>query len=272
MTMLTGPVRTNESYSVDIHGLSVAGLEAAAVIDFILNESRDGRGGWVMPTNVDVLRRVTRDEEFGALARTARVIIADGMPLVWASALQGQRLPGRIPGSTLMCTLTEEAARRGRSVFFLGGAPGVADRCGELLAERAPGLVVAGTHCPPLGFENDPVEMAAIVDVLRRTEPDVVFVGLGCPKQERLISVLEPEFPETWFFCAGASLAFVAGEVSRAPEWMQSSGLEWVHRLGSEPRRLFKRYVVEDIPFAVRLMSRAGARRVSKRARATMVA
>jgi N-acetylglucosaminyldiphosphoundecaprenol N-acetyl-beta-D-mannosaminyltransferase len=158
-----------------------------------------------------------------------------------------------VAGSNLLQLVSEQAAQRGLSIFLLGGNPGTAQRAASVLAERYPGLRIAGTCCPPFGFERDPAELARISEVLREARPDIVFVGLGFPKQEKLIEVLRPQHPSAWWLGIGVSFSFVAGEIGRAPAWMQRSGLEWVHRLLQEPRRLARRYLVDDIPFVFRL-------------------
>ena len=114
---------------------------------------------------------------------------------------------------------------------------------------------MTGTFSPPWGFESDSDQTAAIGERLTIADPDVVFVGLGCPKQERLIATLAPSLPSVWWICCGAALAFAAGEMQRAPAWMQTSGLEWVHRMAAEPRRLSRRYLVDDAPYALRLLA-----------------
>jgi N-acetylglucosaminyldiphosphoundecaprenol N-acetyl-beta-D-mannosaminyltransferase len=240
--------------TVGLMGVPVANLAERAVVDRVLAEIRSGRGGWIVTPNVDILRQLDRRSELRALVGEADLVVADGMPLVWASRLQGTPLPERVAGSRLIWSLTAAAADVGATAYLVGGAPGVADRAAEALAAHAPGLIVAGTHCPPFGFERDAAARAAMEQAIVAARPDIVFCGLGFPKQEFVIRDLRPRLPSAWFVGCGASINFVAGAVRRAPEWMQASGLEWLHRLASEPRRLFARYIVHDLPFAVRLL------------------
>ncbi|MEA2459306.1 MAG: N-acetylglucosaminyldiphosphoundecaprenol N-acetyl-beta-D-mannosaminyltransferase, partial [Thermoleophilaceae bacterium] len=186
------------------------------------------------------------------------------MPLVWASRLQGSPLPARVAGSDLMWSLTAEAALRDRSVFLLGGAPGACDAAEERLRTCYPGARFAGTWCPPVGFEYDAVEIEKVRRLIGQAKPDIVYVALGFPKQERLIAYLRSEFTGTWFLGVGFSLSFIAGQTARAPDWMIRLGLEWLHRLGQEPRRLAKRYLVQGLPFAVRLFAHSLRVRVTK--------
>ena len=244
-------------------------LTERATIDHLLTSLDAGVGGWLMNPNVDVLRQLVAQPDLGDLARRADLVIADGMPVLWALKAQGAEATDRVAGSSLIWTLTASAALAGRSVFLLGGAPGVADRAAAALVEANPALTIAGTSCPPLGFEHDQGERDKIVAVLRDAAPDIVFVGLGFPKQERLIVELHEALPGTWFIATGASLSMVAGEFVRAPKWMQDTGLEWVYRLGQEPRRLFRRYVIDDMPFVARLaLHVAGQRRRTRKAQA----
>jgi N-acetylglucosaminyldiphosphoundecaprenol N-acetyl-beta-D-mannosaminyltransferase len=221
-----------------------------------------GRGGWVITANLEILRQIKTNPEMRAFAKAADLVVADGMPLVWASKLAGDRQLHRVAGSSLIYPLAEMSTRAERSVFFLGGEPGAADRTAEVLSERYPGFRVAGTLCPPFGFEEDPRELEAIRQALHGAKPDIVLVCLGAPKQEQLISLLKDEFPATWFLGLGISLGFVSGQVRRAPEGMQKLGLEWVHRMAQEPRRLGRRYLVDGLPFAARLGAAALSRRL----------
>src|SRR3954447_3794386 len=185
------------------------------------------------------------------------------MPLVWASRLSGTPLPERVAGSELIWSLTAEAALRDRSVFLLGGAPGTCERAQQRLRACYPGARFAGNSCPPFGFEYDAEEIETIRETLRGASPDIVFVGLGFPKQERLIAYLRSEFPKMWFLGVGYSFSFVAGVTPRAPRWMIGLGLEWLHRLTKDPRRLASRYLVHGIPFAARLLTNSLLSRVS---------
>lgn len=212
-----------------------------------------GEGGVIITPNLDHVRRAQHDLRFRRLIREADLVVADGMPIVWASRILGRALPERVAGSTLMVPLVERAAAAGRSVYLLGGNPGVAERAAEVLRERVKGVEIAGTRCPPLGFERDEGEMGAIRADLARAQPGLVLVALGSPKQEELIDAVREAVPGAWWIGIGIGLSFLTGDVARAPAWMQRMGVEWVHRLVSEPGRLARRYLVEGLPFAARL-------------------
>lgn len=213
-----------------------------------------GRGGWVVTPNVDVLRQLRRDRDFARLAEQADLSLADGMPLVWASRIQGTPLRGRVACSELIFPLTRAAAAAGVSMFLLGDTEDTARAAAARLSQHAPGLTIAGMYSPPLGFEHDPDELDRIVAALEASRPGIVVCALGTPKQERLIAELRPRFPATWFLGAGATLAMVSGRTPPAPAWMRRAGMEWVHRLRLEPRRLSGRYLWRDAPFALNLL------------------
>jgi len=244
----------------------VAGLEfdrlcEEEVVRYITESSRLGRGGWVATPNIDICRQTRRDPAARALVESATLIVPDGMPVLWASQLSGDRLVERITGSSLIFSLSDAAARGGQSVYLLGGEPGVPDLAGRELARRYPGLKVAGADAPPPGFEQTADAVLAVRERLLLAAPDIVYVGLGFPRQERLITQLMPSLPSAWFVACGAAIPIAAGTRSRAPSWMQRSGLEWMFRLLSEPRRLFRRYVVHDVPYAVGLLASCAAER-----------
>lgn len=249
--------------SVELMGLRFDALSEAQTVDHVLRGLGAGTGGWLCTANLDILRRYDADPSLRPLIRGATLVLADGRPVVWASRLAGTPLPERVAGSSLIWTLPERAAARGRSIFLLGGNPGTAEAAAARLRARFPRLKVAGTSCPPFGFEGDPRELTRLRETLSDAAPDIVFVALGFPKQERLIEMLRPACPASWFVPCGIAFSFVSGEVRRAPRWMQRAGLEWAHRLVQEPRRLSRRYLVDGLPFVARLMVSAAAARRS---------
>jgi N-acetylglucosaminyldiphosphoundecaprenol N-acetyl-beta-D-mannosaminyltransferase len=236
-------------------GLPFHRVDHPALIRIFLEGVRARNGGWIVTPNLDILRQFTRSPESRRLILDASHRVADGQPIVWASRLLGRPVPERIPGSDLVLSMPEAAAEAGLSVFLLGGNPGVAAAAAARLEARCPGLERVGSYCPPFGFENDPAELERIKEVVQGARPALVLIGLGFPKQERLIRLLRSEMPETWFVGVGISLSFLAGEQPRAPAVLQRLGLEWMHRLLHEPRRLFRRYVMDGLPFGLRLLA-----------------
>ncbi len=242
-------------------GVAFDRLSEAGTVDYLIQELHAGRGGWVITSNLDHLSRARRDPAFRGMLDEADLVVADGAPLVWASRLQGTPLPERVAGSAMAWSLTQAAAEAGKSVFLLGGDLGIAEKAAEALQERFPSLAIAGLFYPPMGFEKDEKQMQAMRAALAKANPDLVYVALGSPKQELLIQKLRSELPQAWWLGLGISLSFICGEVQRAPVWMQKMGLEWVHRMIQEPRRLARRYLIDGIPFGLRLVSSAVIKR-----------
>lgn len=247
--------------SVRVGSAPFAAITEAQCIEHVLSELDAGRGGWLVTINLDVLRRYERDASFRELIRDSSFFVADGMPLIWASRLRAEPLPERVAGSTLMVSLSAACATRGKSVYLLGGNEGAAEGAAKALTARFPSLRIAGTCYPPFGFERDEALMDSMRDDIMRASPDIVYIALGCPKQERLIASLRPLLPSAWFTGVGISFSFLSGEVRRAPRWMQQSGLEWLHRMAQEPGRLARRYLVDNAPYALALLARSGAAR-----------
>ncbi len=248
-------------------GLAFDRITEPQVIEHIIDALRLGRGGWVVNPNIDVCRLATRDPGVRDLISGASLVLADGMPLLWATTLRGDPLPERVAGGSLIFTLTGAAAEHGRSIYLLGGASGVPERAADELRARYPALKVAGTDSPPVGFDSGDEGIEAVRAKLAAAAPDIVYVGLGCPKQERLIARLAPSFPATWFLSCGAAIPYAAKALPRAPRWMQQTGLSWLFRLKNEPRRLFSRYVIHDLPFAGRLLTSCLVARVLRSGR-----
>jgi N-acetylglucosaminyldiphosphoundecaprenol N-acetyl-beta-D-mannosaminyltransferase len=247
--------------SLALDDLQIAVLDEAEAVLHVIGSLDAGRGGWMVTANLDILRQVQASPEVRRLVEQADLRVADGMPLLWAARLQGSPLPERVCGSNLIHSLPAAAAAAGRSVFFLGGDPGTAEAAAAALVGRHPNLRVAGCLCPKFGFEQDPEELARIEHALRESKPDLVLVALGFPKQERLIERMRASAPQAWWIGVGISFSFASGRVKRAPRWVQAIGLEWLHRTLQEPRRLFKRYFVHDIPYGLGLLWRSWRRR-----------
>ena len=254
---------------VVVDGIGIDPVTEADVAAAVCAALDRGEGGRIVTPNVDILRLassakrasrtgVSADPAVLGYLADAGLVVADGMPLVWASRLAGTPLPERVPGSSLIWSLSYHLGRAGRSVFLVGGTPQDGGRrAAAVLAAACPGLRVAGAISPGYGFERDPVSLAEVCASVVEAKPDLVFVGLGFPKQERLIDALRPALPLSWFLGCGAAISFVAGDSARAPLWMQRAGLEWAWRLAGDPGRLAGRYLRHDAPYALRLLASA---------------
>jgi N-acetylglucosaminyldiphosphoundecaprenol N-acetyl-beta-D-mannosaminyltransferase len=239
---------------IRLAGLDIDAMTAVEVVAHVKN-ARDG--GWIVTPNVDILRQAAKDGVLRAELSRADLVLADGLPLIWAAKLAGTPLPERVAGSDLIWWLSEKC---GKSVYLIGGNPdGGAGRAADRL--RARGARVVGAVSPSYGFDRKPDEFEALRRDLRETKPELVFVGIGFPRQERVIQRLRGDLPGAWFMGCGAAINFVAGDQARANGFLQRTGLEWAHRLVSEPRRLAERYLRHDAPFAARLLLSAATRR-----------
>lgn len=247
---------------IHLMGVEIHSITETQAIEHILSELAAGRGGMTVTPNLDHLRRCHNDMQFAAMVAEAEMVVADGMPLIWASRVAGCKLPQRVAGSDLILTLSAAAANAGRSIYLLGGAPGTAEGAADVLRSRHPNIKIVGTYCPPMGFEQNETEMAKLVASLTESKADIVFVALGSPKQEYLIDRVRSTLPQAWWLGVGVSFSFLTGHVQRAPKLLQRTGLEWVHRLAQEPKRLFRRYVLQGLPFAGALFASAIAQRV----------
>jgi N-acetylglucosaminyldiphosphoundecaprenol N-acetyl-beta-D-mannosaminyltransferase len=194
-----------------------------------------------------------RDDVRGALAG-ARWVVPDGVPVVWALRLLGFSRTGRVYGPDLLVRLCETGVSRGWSHFFLGGEEGVARGLGQALAQLIPGLKLAGCYSPPFRA-LDSQEEQAVISCINAAEPTVVWVGLGSPKQDLWMARFRPELHAPLLVGVGAAFNFLTGRSAQAPRWMQRCGLEWLHRLAHEPRRLWRRYLIYNPLYAL-LVSR----------------
>jgi N-acetylglucosaminyldiphosphoundecaprenol N-acetyl-beta-D-mannosaminyltransferase len=251
---LTAPVapapRTIRLFGLDIDDLTQNGL-----VDRVGEAIRERGSCWVVTVNVNLVCRAERDPEFRALIQRANVLTADGMPIVWMSRLRGRPLQARVTGSDLLPLLAVRAAEQRWRLFLCGGAPGIAERVAERLAEIAPGVQVVGTASPEFAseaFVTEPSVNQALLQAIRAAEPDVLIVAFGSPKQERWIrhhfDTGARAVPVA--IGVGGSLDFLAGAQRRAPPWMRRSGLEWIHRALTQPARLGPRYARDAFTFA----------------------
>lgn len=250
---------------VDLMGARLDALSEEACVDVIISEVKAKHGGWLITMNLNHLREFSSDPAYRRLYEGASMVVPDGMPLVWASYLQGTPLPERVTGSNLIWTLTRRAVDERCSVFLLGGTPGIADRAAAVLKAQFPDLQIVGICVPPIGFESDEASIEVAIMSVVNASPDIVYVALGTPKEDKFIHRLMDRLPSAYLIGVGASFAFVAGVLPRAPRWMQNVGLEWLFRLLHEPSRLMRRYLLEGMPFMLVLMASALRQRFTHR-------
>jgi N-acetylglucosaminyldiphosphoundecaprenol N-acetyl-beta-D-mannosaminyltransferase len=212
------------------------------VFDWVQEPGADCQ--FVVTPNVDHAVMYQEDAGLRDAYQDAGLVLADGLPVVLASRLLRRGIPQRVTGSDLVPQLFEATRARGPiNVFLLGAGPGVAEKAAKKIQLRWPGVRVVGTYSPPLGFEKNPAENENIVAMVNNAMPDLLVVGLGAPKQELWVHQYRTRLNTKVALCVGATIDFLAGEKARAPMWMRQAGLEWCHRLATEPRRLAKRYL-----------------------------
>lgn len=227
--------------------IQIDNITMTQALDRIEEMIRQEKASFVVTPNVDHIVQIERGGELKAAYQEADLILTDGKPLIWISKWYGTPIREKISGSDLFPKLCERAATQKYSMFFLGAAEGVAAKAAENLCVRYPGLQVVGTYSPPIGFENDREEMQKIISMIRQCRPQILIVGLGCPKQELFLLHHRKDLGVPVSLGLGASLDFEAGNVKRAPGWMSDHGLEWLYRITQDPGRLVKRYLVDDM-------------------------
>ncbi len=236
-------------------GIAVDTYTFNEVINIILEQVRSHqKPSYVVTPNVAHLVSLQHDRAFRQIYEQALLAVPDGVPLLWAAKLLKSPLGGRVNGTDLFEKLVAIAAQQGLTVFLLGGRSGAADQAADILTKRHPKLNIVGTYSPPFGFENNTDERDRINALVQDAAPDILFVGLGAPKQEKWIAQHYKELGVPVSIGIGVSFEFVAGMVQRAPLWMQKAGLEWLFRLISEPGRLWKRYLIGNVYFAYLVM------------------
>ena len=228
-------------------GIWVDSLTAEAALDEMERLVQRGQGGYVFTPNVDHVVLAERIPAYRDAYAGASLSLVDGQPLVWSSRLLGARLPEKISGSDIILPVLRRAGARRYRVYFLGGRAGAAAAVAAR-ASRELGVEVVGVEAPRVGLEPT-AEDDAIVERVRAARPHILFLALGSPKAELWIHRTFTRIRPTLTLSIGAGLDFLAGQVRRAPRWMSRAGLEWLFRLALEPRRLGRRYLIDDPRF-----------------------
>ena len=235
-----------------IGGVRIDAMDFRAVVASIIERAAGVRpNAYVVTPNAQHIVLLQENARFRKIYEQALLVVPDGVPLLWAAKLLGRKLFGRVNGTDLFEVLCAEAAPRGLRVFLLGGREGAADAAAAILRKRHPTLTICGTYCPRVGFESDAEENGKIVRTINDARADLLFVGLGAPKQEYWMFDNRHRLDARVSLGIGVSFEFIAGVVKRAPRWMQVAGLEWFYRLLSEPKRLWKRYTVGNGKFCL---------------------
>lgn len=223
---------------------SISMKEAIEEICRLVNEKKTS---YVVAVNTDVIIKIENDEYLKKISDEADLTLVDGKPLVWLSKWLKRPVKEKISGSDLVPKLCRTAAEKGYTIFIIGGKDGVADTARTNLERDFKNIKIVGTYSPPLGFESDAEELSRINQKISDASPDIVIACFGCPKQEKWVYENYMKYDGTVSICAGATVDFLAGNVKRAPKWMSEHGLEWFYRFVQEPKRMFKRYFIDDL-------------------------
>lgn len=239
--------------TVDVWGLPFARVTLDESIDWIGQLIAKGDPEYLVTANLNFVMLAAQQPALQAISRGAAGILADGMPIVWRSRRSQGALPERVAGSEMIYRIAERSARDGWRIYFLGAAPGIAQRCANTLAQRYPGMQIAGVDSPPFRSLTT-AEEAEQEARIRDARPDLLLVAFGQPKGEQWIAARYQRLGVPVSIQLGASFDFVAGAASRAPRGWQTLGLEWAYRMLSDPRRLVPRYA-ENAAFLARTVA-----------------
>lgn len=237
---------------VNVLGVGVSVLDQDRAREFLFDAARNGRRGYVTVTGVHGVSEAQNDPTLRDIFSRALLVTPDGMPMVWMGKLQRHPSIRRVYGPDLILNICEHSVREGFSHFLYGGVPGVAEQLKRQMEERFPGLKIVGTYTPPFRRLND-LELDELGRRVSETRPDFFWVGLSTPKQEFFMAEYISKLPEAKVFIGvGAAFDLLTGRIPQAPRWMQRVGLEWLFRLFQEPKRLWRRYLVNNPLFIFR--------------------
>jgi N-acetylglucosaminyldiphosphoundecaprenol N-acetyl-beta-D-mannosaminyltransferase len=244
------PTSSLKHKRVNVLSVGVSAINMTQALDIIGGWITHRQPNYVCVTGVHGVMESQRDESLRHIHNTAGLVTPDGMPLVWLSRLQGRRHVGRVYGPDLMLELCERSVSKGYRHFLYGGSEEALEQLASNLQQRFPGLQVVGKYSPPFRPLTDE-EDNQVVQMINETNPDIVWVGLSTPKQERWMASHMRRLTAPVLLGVGAAFDFHAGLKKQAPQWMQRSGLEWLFRLATEPRRLGPRYLVNNPLFVL---------------------
>jgi N-acetylglucosaminyldiphosphoundecaprenol N-acetyl-beta-D-mannosaminyltransferase len=253
------PLISTQLVETTLFGIRLNAGDMTTAVDSITQFAKSAQGGLVCVANVDMLTRAKRTPRLARIMQGARAVVTDGMPLVWAlKTLQGINSAHRVYGPQLMLELCSSAEKQSIGIFLYGGTPHELALLQQNLLQQFPKLKIAGALSPPM-LPTEPPFDAAVVKTINDSGAGMAFIGLGCPKQEFWMDAHQAAIKPV---AIGVGLAFahIAGTKKSAPVWMQANGLEWLYRLGQEPGRLWKRYLVGNALFVGHLLRAAFVR------------
>ncbi len=236
---------------INIIGIHIANITLDDTILFIQNqiEGTNYNPTTIYTPNIDFVVKAQKDKSFKACLNDASLLIPDGKPLIWISRWFGTPLKEKVSGSSLFFKLCHLAVQNQYRIFLLGAAKGVGEQAKKNLEKQYPGILISGVYSPPTGFENDQNEIDHIISLLRQSESDILVAGFGAPKQETFIHKYKYRYQIPVSLGLGGTIDFAAGIQKMPPEWIKHAGLGWLYRLVGNPKKFWKRYIIEDLVF-----------------------
>src|SRR5437868_3071272 len=235
---------------VNVLGVGVHAVNMRSTISYLEAWIRDGVKGYACLAGVHGVMEAQRDPCVKSIFANALLVAPDGMPTVWMGHMQGYSTMQRVFGPDLMIEIMSGQEFRSCVHFFCGGEPGIAERLRETMLRRFPWVQIAGTYSPPFRPMTR-IEEGELEDKVRSIRPDIIWVGLSTPKQERFMARYLSTLDTKLMIGVGAAFLFHTGAIKDSPRWMKRTGLQWFHRLMQEPRRLWRRYLMNNLPFVV---------------------
>lgn len=242
----------NPPSRVNVLGVGISDINLRSAGDAITAALQNREKGYICVTGVHGVTEAQDDPQFRAILNQSFLTTPDGMPMVWCGWKEGRKQMDRVYGPDLMLQVFQEGVASGIRHYFYGGREGVADQLKERMETRFAGVKIVGCYCPPFR-KLTAEESLALQEEVREAAPDIIWVGLSTPKQERFMAEFLPLLDTTLMFGVGAAFDFHAGLIPQAPHWIQRAGLEWFYRLTKEPRRLWRRYLINNPLFIGRI-------------------
>lgn len=237
----------------NVLGVGVSAYSMDDVLAIIGSAIENGTKGYICATGVHGVMEAQKDTNLRAILNASLVNVPDGRPTVWVGRLQGLSRMTQVTGPNLMLRVCEVSLKKGYTHFFYGGNVGVAEELRDCMTRKFPGLKVLGTYTPPFR-PLSAAEEAELSELVSRSKPDILWVGLSTPKQERFAAEYLHKLDTTLMFAVGAAFDIHSGRIQESPMWLKAIGMQWFHRLCQEPRRLWKRYLFNNSRFVARIL------------------
>ena len=232
---------------IQLMNIMIDNMSMQEALDYISSIINARKKIMVVTPNVDHIVKLEDDVRFKNAYDNSGLVLVDGTPLMWIAKWYGTPLKEKITGPRLTEKVFELASQNEFSIFILGAADGVAKSAAQKMIEKYKNCNIVGTYSPKYGFEHDEREIKKIIETINRSKPDLLITGMGSPKTEIFLNEHLQDLDVHVAFSVGAAIDFLAGNINRCPEWINTIGLEWFYRFLKEPKRMFKRYFIDDL-------------------------